>query len=136
MALAHASIDFDSGEAYTGNRPVTDIVLHGPGGSLGATTWTGAQVLVDTGADYLHLPQAAIDTVGISMAGAQTYRILTGGGTVVMKRVSVEVEIAGTKVTVPCNVMAGARPVVGRQAMFTVLETAGFSTTEWLLDPW
>ena len=134
MAVAHVTIDFDDGVPYSGNRPVADVVLQGPGGPHGST-WR-VQALVDTGADYMHLPVQALQAVGIATTGAPQNRILTAGGTVVMQRVNVDVEIQGTLVNVPCNVLAGAKPLVGRQAIFTMLETAGFSTSEWLLDYW
>jgi predicted aspartyl protease len=130
--VIYATVDFDDGLPYIGNRPVGDVVLHGPAGA-GRPPWS-VQALVDTGADYLHLPLQALQAVGISTSGASRFRILTAGGTIVVQQTTVDVEIQGVRVNVPCNFASGMKPLIGRQAIFQVLDTAGFSATEWLLD--
>jgi predicted aspartyl protease len=107
-------------------------VLHGPGGTHG-TTWS-AVALVDTGADYMHLPKQAAHAIGVSLAGATVVKIATAGGTITMERVTVDVEIEGIRRRVPVNFAPNAMPLIGRQAMFAFLTSTGFTTTEWLLE--
>ena len=45
----------------------------------------------------------------------------------------VDVEIEGVTVNIPVNFAQNAKPLIGRQAIFKVLESTGFTTTEWLL---
>lgn len=132
-SVIYATVDFDDGRAYTGNRPMGTVVLIGPGGPNG-TRWSNL-ALVDTGADYLMLPDSAASAVGVSLAGAQIVRI-TGIGTspVSVRQLNVNVEIEGYPVSVPALFAPGAKPLIGRQALFAALTTLGFSTTEWLLE--
>ncbi len=129
--MTYSTVDFDAGEQYVLNRPKGAVVLHGPGGPHG-TQWK-TLALVDTGADYLHLPEEAAQKVGIFLYQAPVFRISTAGGVIRMVRRNVDVEIQGVKVNVPVNFARGAVPLIGRQAIFRVLEAAGFTTREWLL---
>lgn len=129
--MSYATVDFDAGRPYIGRRPRGDVILHGPGGSHG-TTWS-VSALVDTGADFMHLPSSAAIGVGISLAGAGTIRVTTGGGVVSFQQATVDVEIEGVLVTVPVNFGPNAPALIGRQTMFAVLDKTGFTTTEWLL---
>jgi predicted aspartyl protease len=132
--MAYASVDFDDGEAYVGNRPVETVRLHGPGGPHG-NTWS-TLALVDTGADYMHLPTEGATAVGISLAGASSITTSTAGGLATMKQQAVDVEFHGKRIHVPVNFAPGTVAVIGRQAIFDVVESAGFTTAEWLLDWW
>jgi predicted aspartyl protease len=107
------------------------VILHGPGGTHGKT-WA-VSALVDTGADYMHLPESAATAVGISLTRARRVKTSTAGGTVVFRRCTVDVEIENVKVSIPVNFGRNLPALIGRQAMFSILEIAGFSTTEWLL---
>jgi predicted aspartyl protease len=131
--VAYVTVDFDDGEPYNGNRPVGKVVLHGPGGPHG-TTWTAYPVLVDTGADYMHLPDAAAAAVGLSLAGATAHNVSTAGGIVTVRRLTVQVEVHGILRKVPVNFAPNGKPLIGRQAMFAAIKSAGFSTTEWLRE--
>ena len=132
-SIIYVSIDFDAGRPYVGNRPKGTVVLTGPGGPLG-TRWATI-ALVDTGADYLQLPQSAANAVGLSLAGASSVSV-TGIGTlpVPMHKMTVSVEIEGYVINVPALFAPNAKPLIGRQAIFAFLNTSGFTTTEWLLD--
>ena len=129
--MAYATVDFDAGRPYVGRRPRGSVILHGPGGPHGKT-WA-ASALVDTGADFMHLPDSAATAVGISFAGALSVRSSTAGGVVTFRQVIVDVEIENIKVSIPVNFSANVPALIGRQAMFAILHTAGFTTTEWLL---
>jgi predicted aspartyl protease len=91
--------------------------------------------LVDTGADYLILPDSAALAVGISLAAARIVPV-TGLGTtpLSMRRLTVQIELEGHQVGVPALFGQGARALIGRQTLFAALTTLGFSTTEWLFE--
>ena len=131
--MTYATVDFDTGRPYASRRPRGDVILHGPGGSHG-TVWA-VSALVDTGADFMHLPDSAAAGVGISTtgAGSRIVRSSTAGGVVTFRQLAVDVEIENVRVTIPVNFGANAPALIGRQAMFAVLHTAGFTTTEWLI---
>jgi predicted aspartyl protease len=125
------TVDFDTSRAYVGNRPVGDVVLHGPGGSHG-TTWA-ASALVDTGADYMHVPDSAVTGVGILTTGATRVRVSTGSGPATFWQIMADVEIEGVTVNIPINFGPNVPALIGRQAIFKVLEKTGFTTADWLL---
>jgi hypothetical protein len=130
--MTYLTIDFDDSEKYVGNRPKGVVILKGPGGRHG-TTWTFL-ALVDTGADFMHLPDKAATAVGISLANAPVVKLSTAGGIIHAKRRNVDVEIQGVLVNVPVNFHKDSMPLIGRQAIFRILDTSGFSPSEWLLD--
>lgn len=129
----YATVDFDDGRSYSGNRPMGTVVLVGPGGAHG-TRWSSL-ALVDTGADYLILPDSAAHAVGISLSAARVVPV-TGLGTTPfqMHQLNVNVELEGHPVRVPALFGRGARALIGRQTLFAALTTLGFSTTEWLFE--
>jgi predicted aspartyl protease len=129
--MAYATVDFDTGRPYVGRRPRGAVILYGPGGPHG-TAWA-VSALVDTGADFMHLPDSAAAGVGISLAAASSVRTLTAGGVTSFRQAVVNVEIEGVTVSVPVNFGPNVAALIGRQAIFAVLHTTGFTTTEWLL---
>lgn len=129
--MTYATVNFDAGEVYVSNRPLGNVVLRGPGGQHGNTIKFLA--LVDTGADFMHLPSSAAAGVGISLSGASKIRVCTGGGTVTFLQLTVEVEIESVTVRVPVNFGTNSPALIGRQGIFAVLDKTGFTTTEWLL---
>lgn len=130
--MTYLSINFNKGERYIGNRPFGTVILKGPGGSHGKSLQ--AIALVDTGADFMHLPDEAATYVGISLANSRVFKVSTAGGIIKVRQQNVNVEIQGVSVNIPVNFSKNAKPLIGRQAIFAILDTAGFSTTEWLLD--
>lgn len=129
--MVYKTIDFDTGRAYVANRPMGDVLLLGPGGTHGTSFPFVA--LVDTGADYMHLPAQSAVAVGISLANARQVSVSTAGGIVTVYQEDVDVEIEGVRVNIPVNFAPGGKPLIGRQAIFKVLESTGFTTSEWLL---
>ena len=129
--MVYQTIHFDDGRAYVGNRPVGDGHLLGPGGPHGSRIAFVA--LVDTGADFMHLPTQSAAAVGVSLANARQITISTAGGIITVLQEDVDVEIEGVTVNIPVNFAHNAKPLIGRQAIFKVLESTGFTTTEWLL---
>lgn len=124
------TVNYTQSSPYLGNRPYGDVVLHGPNGS---TTY---KALVDTGADYLQLPQAAAALVGLSMANATTKKITTAWGhspksLQLLSNVSVDVEGVSVNVDVLFHPSPTSRPLLGRQALLRALE-AGFNKRQWL----
>lgn len=94
-------------------------------------TWA----LVDTGASHLHLPEEALAYVGLSRPGAMTVPVLTAGGDIItMYQLDVDVEIQGARITTACNFGPGAKPLIGRSALFKAMRTAGFNASDWLIE--
>jgi predicted aspartyl protease len=125
--MAYATVDFDAGVPYVGRRPMGMIMIAGP---LRSRTLLA---LVDTGADYTHLPLELLDDVGLPLP-AQRVRMMTAGGIIYMARGLFDVRVEGIPVRVPINVAPRARPLIGRQTLFALLDTSGFTPFEWLLD--
>ena len=66
--------------------------------------------------------------------GAENIRVVTASGPIMMQQLKVNVDIQGANVIIPVNFSNGATPLIGRQAIFAVLQAIGFTTTEWLLQ--
>ncbi len=128
--MSYRVIDFDDYEPYYLDRPVSDVTLLGPGGPH-HQSWA-VRALVDTGADYMHLPTEAAVGVGISLHDAISIELGSAGGKIEVRQKVVTVEILGVPVQIPVNFAPNAMALIGRQALFEVLQTAGFGTQEWL----
>lgn len=126
-------VDYDDDEPYVGNRPVVDLILHGPGGPKGATTAPVAVALVDTGADYGQLELNLAQYVGLDPVNQGVSRtVATAGGLVTVHELVVDLEFLGQTLSVPVHFASGAAPLLGRQGLFQAVQAAGFETTEWL----
>jgi hypothetical protein len=125
------TVQFDRVVAAYRGRPWAVVVLHGPGGSHG-TRWKVA-ALMDTGADDLHLPEEAARRVGLAPQTGQSVRLASAGGQITRHRLQVDVDVQGTRVKLDALFAPGAMPLVGRRAMFSVMEAAGFTSGEWLV---
>ena len=131
--MSHVTVRFDDHEPY--NRlgaPRGRITLKDKGGPHAAdyTTWS----LVDTGADHLYLPTQAASLTGLSLANAGRTRIMTTGGSMTMHRLDVDVEVLGVRMLTRCYFAPNVRPLIGRTALLKAVETAGFNSTEWLIE--
>jgi predicted aspartyl protease len=126
-------VDYDDDEPYVGNRPVVDLILHGPGGPKGATTAPVAVALVDTGADYGQLDLNLALYVGLDpVSQGVPVTVATAGGLVALHELVVDVEFLGQILPVTVHFASGAAPLLGRQGLFQAVQAAGFETTEWL----
>jgi predicted aspartyl protease len=126
-------VDYDDDEPYVGNRPVVDLILHGPGGPKGATTAPVAVALVDTGADYGQLDLNLALYVGLDPVNQGVpVTVATAGGLVALHELVVDLEFLGQTLPVAVHFASGAAPLLGRQGLFQAVQAAGFETTEWL----
>lgn len=121
-------VDYDERIANYDGLPMANVRWHPHGARR---HWT-AVALVDTGAEYLHLPVEAAQWVGVDLSDSPSVALLTVGGLTRMLHATADVEIEGVRVTVACNFARNATPLVGRRAMFAVLDSLGFSPTSWL----
>jgi predicted aspartyl protease len=120
------TITYGAIEAYRGNRPYADLILHGPRGRFPLV-----RALVDTGADYAQLDAWAAQQVGITLpAVGQT--VATAGGTTTLAKAYADLEVFGTTIRVPVLFGPGANPLLGRHALFQLVQEAGFGTQRWL----
>jgi len=132
-APAWATVTFDEKEAYNvvGN-PKGTVRLKDKSGRYG--DWL-SWALVDTGANRLHLPDAAAESVGLTLAGARPVPVMTASGAeIVMHQLDVDVEIQGARITTACNFAPNAKPLIGRGALFKAMKTAGFNSSDWLIE--
>jgi predicted aspartyl protease len=128
------TIDFDDDEAYVGNRPRTQVILHGPGGPHG-TTFVFAGALVDTGADYATFPLDAAEAVGLDPSSdGQAITVSTAAGPATFWLLDVDIDVLGQTKTVPALFETNAPALFGRQAIFRFVDSAGFTTVDWLQD--
>jgi predicted aspartyl protease len=114
---------------YSGNRPYADVILVSTPGNT--PTYKS---LVDTGADYLQLPETAANLAGISLIGGKKTTVQGISGSATMTLVSsVQITIEGIAVTVSVlfDPNAASKPILGRQALMAAMDV-GFNTKEWL----
>jgi len=108
---------------------LADIELIGPAASMAF-----ANTLVDTGADYVMLPQYAASRVGIRIQPAHRIHMKTAGGPVIMCLVpNVDVEIEGKRVQISVlfNPSPRSRSLLGRNGI-RALGEIGFDFSDWL----
>lgn len=125
--MSSITVVYTNSVPYTGNRPHADVVL------LGGNN-PAYKALVDTGADYLQLPVAAMTNANLS--GGAPVSIRTAAGTyqtmTMVKGVTVTIEGAVTvTVDVVFHSNGNTGAFLGRQALLAAFE-AGFNAKEWL----
>ncbi len=126
------TVTYSNQRTFSGNRPYSNITLLGVGGHPDVNF----SALVDTGADYLQLPQSAATKAGINLSSAQPKPVHGATGTAFMLFVSaVRVEVEGKVLVVdvffdPTNTSSA---LLGRQCLLAAVE-AGFNASEWLWE--
>ncbi|MBV9328332.1 MAG: hypothetical protein JO352_31840 [Chloroflexi bacterium] len=110
-------------------EPRATIILH----SGTALAWQSMAV-VDTGATFCQLPTQAANLIGLSLAPAVNCTVMTAGGTVVLQQMLVDLTIHGRRVQVLANFGPGSPALIGRDAMFAAMQTAGFRARDWLIN--
>jgi predicted aspartyl protease len=122
------TVNYTNSVPYNGNRPYADVVVVGGGNPT-------YKALVDTGADYLQLPIAAMTSAGISASAGSPVSIRTAAGTMttmtLVKGVKVKIETVTVPVDIVFNPYGGSGAYLGRQALLAAFE-AGFKVKEWL----
>jgi predicted aspartyl protease len=113
----------------TSLKPVADIVLIGPKGKFPISGLT-----VDTGADYLMVPQSAATRIGwLPNPMASIVTVATAGGYVSMTLLPAQsVQVEGISITAEVLVdPKNGNPLLGRSALQKLLNI-GLNTTDWL----
>ncbi len=113
-------------------RPEGDLLLVGPKGSHAF-----GYVLVDSGADYVVLPEKAGLSVGISLPTkpTTTLRGVGGGvGAALVPSVSLEFQSVQIKADVMFDYSNSVRPLFGRSG-FRALRDIGIDPTDWHWNP-
>lgn len=124
---------------FSHNKPLSakteglaDIELIGPAASMAF-----ANTLVDTGADYVMLPQYAANRVGIQIQAAYRIHMKTASSPVIMYLVpNVDVEIEGKRIQIEVlfNPNPRSRSLLGRNGI-RALGKIGFDLSDWLWRP-
>ena len=126
------TVTYSNRRGFSGNRPYSNVTLLGNHGNPDVNF----SALVDTGADYLQLPQSAAVAAGINLRSAQSKTVHGATGSSSMLFVSgVRVEVEGKTVVVdvffdPTN---SSSALLGRQCFLAAVE-AGFNAVEWLWE--
>lgn len=112
-------------------RPWADVCLE-PAHAMSSTF----PCLVDTGADYLILPQNVATRVGLNIAGAQTMRLSVVGGSIAVPYIkNLEVDIEGHVIhtDVVFDPHARTNGLLGRAALLSLFDV-GFDAANWYTD--
>ncbi len=119
---------FTNTKGYRHRRAYVTVELRGPD----SPSWINVDVLVDTGADCLVLPDEAAFAVGLDPSGGAPEPVTGVTGTTTMRRLTgcnVTVE-ATYPITVDVLFGSGAMPVLGMDALLAAMET-GFQAAHW-----
>lgn len=128
LGLPMRTMAFTKTTRYRQRRAYVTVELEGPG----SPRWVNVDVLVDTGADYLVLPDAAAIAVGLDPAGGALESVRGVAGTTTMRRlVGCHVTVEGSyRINVDVLFGPGAMPLLGMDAMLAAMET-GFQAAYW-----
>ena len=123
-------VTYDGAHNFANNRPYADIYCHGVAGAIAKPFHVSA--LIDTGADYLELPNAVARQLGINLAPYPSRQVNTAGGylpVTVVKGFTVDIE--GKLVSVTAHFFAISTALLGLRAILAAIDV-GFDTSRWL----
>lgn len=121
---------YDADHGYVRNRPYADIYCHGIRPNIANPLHLA--VLVDTGADYLELPNGVAQKLNLNLGQYQKNFVLTAAGhapVTIVPKFYVEVETKLVMVT--AHFLAISTGLLGLDAILTAVDF-GFQTTRWL----
>jgi len=125
------SVNYSYDKTYSGNRPYADVKIVGVGKPNICFS-----ALVDTGADYLQIPEYSAVRAGLNVSSASNIQVRGATGTAVLKLLNgAAVIVEGKSITVdlllePGN---GSSAFLGRQALLAAVE-AGFDAKRWMWE--
>lgn len=124
------SFKFPHSLPFAGNRPWCDVRI-GPSHPNSAMH----KCLVDTGADYLQLPEAAATLVGISVVGTPVSVSTVAGiaNMTLVPNVDVEIEGVAVNISVLFDKTNVTSPIAGRNVLLAAFEL-GFDVSNWHHD--
>lgn len=122
------TIVFSNTNAYRRRRAYATVELRGPGSG----SWINVDVLVDTGADYLVLPDAAALAVGLNPESGTPEPVTGVTGSVTLQRLTACAVTVESAYSINVDVLfgPGAMPVLGMDALLAAME-AGFQASAW-----
>lgn len=123
-----STVTYTNSAPYQGNRPLAQVELLGPVATIRLLA------LVDTGADYLQVPEAEAIAAGFNTSLAMPITVSTAGSPVTMTLLAGEtVSVEGKSVTVSIllNPDPTSEALLGRDALLAAYD-AGFNVNEWL----
>jgi len=128
--MAIQVLPYDGAHAYANNRPYADIYCHGVKGKI--TKPFHLSALIDSGADYLELPNKVAQQLGLNLATYPSHQVLTAGGYFPVTVVNgFTVDIEGKLVVVTAHFLAISTALLGLRAFLTAIDL-GLDTTKWL----
>src|SRR6266496_2150762 len=114
--MAITTVTYQNSKPYSGValQPFADIVLIGP-----LRSWPISAVLVDSGADYIQVPEVAANNAGLLVAPTWISVRTVGGWLNMKKQANVDVEVEGVLISVDllCHPSPTSRPLLGRNAL-------------------
>jgi len=129
--MAYKTVDYDDGAVYNSRLAKEIVTLHGPGGPLGNRA--SMLAVLDTGANFMHLPTQAAQGIGIVLAGPPNVTVATANGQIQMWQINVQVEFRGKRQNIPTNFANNSPPLMGMEALTVFMNALGFDQTEWLI---
>lgn len=122
-----------SSKSALGAGPRAVVYIRPPGGST--TSGIRIDALVDTGADGLFLPTAAVQQLGypLGVGNVTKVQIVTAGGLVTMDQRAVFVSIYGVNFSTNAYLYPNQEALIGRTTIFSFLQAIGFRQNDWLL---
>ncbi len=113
------------------NRPYCEVIIYGPNGLSKYSQFC----IVDSGADYLQVPEAALATVGINWVPAWGHeQVMDASFCNFAFRVyrNVEIGIEGKRFALPKLISSpNVPPLLGRSAFLAAMDV-GFDSSGWL----
>jgi predicted aspartyl protease len=123
------SITYDGAHKFSSNRPYADIYCHGVHGRIAKPFHLAA--LIDTGADYLELPNTVARHLGITLSTFPSHQVLSAGGYLPVTVVNgFSVDIEGKVVTVTAHFLGITTALLGLRAILSAVDV-GLDTTQW-----
>jgi predicted aspartyl protease len=123
------SVDYDGSHGFITGRPHADIACHGT--SRAAKPYC-CPALVDTGADYLTLPNDVAELLGIDLSPMTKTRIATASGVTLARIVDdFYVEIEGALFRVRAQFTPNTPVLLGLNAILSAMDI-GVNPSDWL----
>jgi predicted aspartyl protease len=130
--MTYKTIDYDNGTSYAGGLARETVTLHGPGGLSGHNI-ASILAVVDTGANFMHLPTQAAQGVGIVIVGTPNVTVSTANGQIQMWQIRVDVEIRRITRSILVNFANNSPALIGIESLKAFMDALGFDHTEWLI---
>lgn len=123
------SITYTGAHKFSSNRPYADIYCHGLSGRIAKPFHLAA--LIDTGADYLELPNTVARHLGVTLGAHPSHQVLSAGGYLPVTVVNgFYVDIEGKLVSVTAHFLGITTALLGLRAVLAAVDV-GLDTIQW-----